>query len=52
MKTKKENNINSFIISHTVYAKGIAPRIAMTKNIKVFLFGLCLENNENARQYF
>jgi hypothetical protein len=42
---KNKNNINSFIISHTVYAKGIAPRIAMTKNIKVF----CIANQVSTK---
>lgn len=36
---KNKKNINSLIISHTVYAKGIAPRIAINKNIKVFCVG-------------
>ena len=34
--TINKKKINSLIISHTVYAKGIAPRIAMKKNIKVY----------------
>ena len=42
---KNKNNINSFIVSHTVYAKGIAPRIAMTKNIKVF----CIANQVSTK---
>ena len=42
---KKKNNINSLIISHTVYAKGIAPRIAMNKNIKVY----CIANQVSTK---
>lgn len=36
---KNKKRIHSLIISHTVYAKGIPPRIAITKNIKVFCIG-------------
>ena len=36
---KKNKNVKALIISHTVYAKGVAPRIAAQSGIKVFCIG-------------
>jgi len=42
---KKKGTIDSLIISHTVYAKGIAPRLALARNIKVY----CIANQVSTK---
>jgi len=47
----KNNSVKSVIISHSVYSMGIVPRIAISKNIRVFNLGMSYCYSLNKKNY-